>query len=169
MTVRRFKRSFPWGRTIGLVPVSIVLGGIFEYIACVGAGLAIHAIGGAFFGGIVGLLLSPALCWGLSRGPLIAGLALVSLPTAIGTYLGSLYRAPNDLPLLGLFISVTLYCGLSLAWGTFHWRRPWHAKLRVCPMCDYDLTGNLTGICPECGTRLHPQAAASANLAGNDA
>jgi len=31
-------------------------------------------------------------------------------------------------------------------WRTF--RRP---KERYCPSCDYDLTGNVSGICPECG------------------
>ncbi|UCD74624.1 MAG: hypothetical protein JSV91_12650 [Phycisphaerales bacterium] len=23
-----------------------------------------------------------------------------------------------------------------------------------CPMCDYDLTGNVSGVCPECGCKL---------------
>ena len=23
-----------------------------------------------------------------------------------------------------------------------------------CPNCDYDLTGNVSGICPECGTKI---------------
>ena len=27
-----------------------------------------------------------------------------------------------------------------------------HAR-RACPDCDYDLTGNVTGVCPECGAR----------------
>ncbi len=26
-----------------------------------------------------------------------------------------------------------------------------------CLSCGYDLTGNVSGICPECGTPLHPQ------------
>ena len=30
-----------------------------------------------------------------------------------------------------------------------HARRPGH-----CPACGYDLTGNVTGRCPECGTAL---------------
>jgi uncharacterized paraquat-inducible protein A len=25
-------------------------------------------------------------------------------------------------------------------------------RLRVCHVCDYDLTGNVAGVCPECGT-----------------
>jgi hypothetical protein len=27
----------------------------------------------------------------------------------------------------------------------------------VCTVCDYDLTGNLSGICPECGTPIAAQ------------
>ena len=25
-----------------------------------------------------------------------------------------------------------------------------------CPACAYNLTGNISGVCPECGTRLNP-------------
>ena len=31
-----------------------------------------------------------------------------------------------------------------------------------CARCTYDLTGNLSGVCPECGTRVAPVALASA-------
>lgn len=37
------------------------------------------------------------------------------------------------------------------------YRRVYRIKdvpLTECPQCDYDLTGNTSGICPECGTRL---------------
>jgi hypothetical protein len=34
----------------------------------------------------------------------------------------------------------------------------WHQKRRVvaglCPACDYDLTGNVSGVCPECGKEV---------------
>ena len=33
------------------------------------------------------------------------------------------------------------------------WRRDWRKpRSGCCPRCDYDLTGNTTGRCPECGT-----------------
>lgn len=39
----------------------------------------------------------------------------------------------------------------------------WRARLRRlrieagrCPRCGYDLAGNVTGVCPECGERIEP-------------
>jgi hypothetical protein len=41
---------------------------------------------------------------------------------------------------LGLFLIVLRYC------------RPWRRFPQTCcRMCGYDLTGNISGICPECG------------------
>ena len=49
---------------------------------------------------------------------------------------------------------------LSLAswWPMSVWRRAYHRAKRIsrghCAYCDYDLTGNTSGICPECGRRV---------------
>ena len=37
-------------------------------------------------------------------------------------------------------------------------RRP-SAKSPICRVCRYNLTGNISGICPECGTRIAAEAA----------
>ena len=42
---------------------------------------------------------------------------------------------------------VAVVAVLVRAWNTRH-RGPRH-----CPRCGYDLTGNTTGVCPECGAR----------------
>lgn len=46
-----------------------------------------------------------------------------------------------------------------------HQRHPIFIGDRVCVNCDYNLMSNTTGVCPECGTRLHrrspPPVAAS--------
>ena len=34
------------------------------------------------------------------------------------------------------------------------WRRQRKLEPNACPQCAYDLTGNETGVCPECGTQL---------------
>ena len=38
------------------------------------------------------------------------------------------------------------------------WRREALSRRRIrsglCPACDYDLTGNVSGTCPECGTEV---------------
>lgn len=36
--------------------------------------------------------------------------------------------------------------GIVVVW---YWGEP-----QVCPTCQYNLTGNVSGVCPECGRRL---------------
>jgi rubrerythrin len=38
-----------------------------------------------------------------------------------------------------------------------HQKRVFKRRLReqaICTVCRYDLTGNASGVCPECGTRI---------------
>lgn len=61
-------------------------------------------------------------------------------------------------PALLLFVA-TLFCWLR------YWRRP--AKPGLCSQCGYDLTGNASGACPECGRpvpRPPPSGAPDATL-----
>jgi hypothetical protein len=37
------------------------------------------------------------------------------------------------------------------------WPRGRKRSLRYCRQCGYDLTGNVSGVCPECGTALPPK------------
>jgi hypothetical protein len=44
--------------------------------------------------------------------------------------------------------------GIGMIWGLIavaYWVRPKRAA-GLCAKCDYNLTGNVSGICPECGT-----------------
>ena len=34
-------------------------------------------------------------------------------------------------------------------------RQLWNEGLPICIGCGYDLTGNVSGVCPECGTVIH--------------
>jgi hypothetical protein len=47
---------------------------------------------------------------------------------------------------------------LGFVWGQIatHMLRPYFAKERpgVCRACGYDLTANVSGVCPECGTAV---------------
>ncbi len=48
--------------------------------------------------------------------------------------------------LLGV-LSVVLLAG-----GSYFLGASWEIKIGHCLNCDYNLTGNMSGICPECGT-----------------
>ena len=61
--------------------------------------------------------------------------------------------------MLGAVVSVFYLIGhLRYAHYLWRWMR-WHeaaerAGQGRCPHCGYDLTGNVSGVCPECGTRF---------------
>lgn len=56
----------------------------------------------------------------------------------------------------GLVVEAVLGIGLALGGyflgGRFGKRRDDRDAARRCRVCDYDLTGNQSGVCPECGT-----------------
>ena len=60
---------------------------------------------------------------------------------------------------LSTVIVVPLWIPGVVALGSFwflRWRRR-RARPGHCPTCEYDLTGNVSGVCPECGTAIqHP-------------
>jgi hypothetical protein len=86
-----------------------------------------------------------------STGVIHGGIALS--PRATGAWYD-----PRALPLTpiwsGLFMDAAL---LTLAWsamldGAPATRRWLRRRRGLCPSCAYDLTGNTSGACPECGT-----------------
>jgi hypothetical protein len=53
------------------------------------------------------------------------------------------------LPFFGVYPSAAL-----LWWVAFPFRRWLRSARGLCPVCRYDLTGNVSGICPECGRNV---------------
>ncbi len=51
-----------------------------------------------------------------------------------------------------------LFSGLAIWTPVWWWRR---RRRGLCTKCEYDLTGNISGICPECGTALSGQKESS--------
>lgn len=49
-----------------------------------------------------------------------------------------------------------MYFGIGLFIGWVVWKigNRKRAGSNTCPTCDYNLTGNVSGICPECGTPI---------------
>jgi hypothetical protein len=75
-----------------------------------------------------GLTLSAAALWGARFLPPFAVLPLALLILVAGCYVGYMGNRPHKL------------------------RRERLSK-GLCVRCGYDLTGNVNGVCPECGTR----------------
>jgi predicted RNA-binding Zn-ribbon protein involved in translation (DUF1610 family) len=56
----------------------------------------------------------------------------------------------------------TLLTALLPATAIWRWRRRLSQSRRgLCNSCGYDLTGNVSGVCPECGNAVVPQTGAS--------
>jgi hypothetical protein len=63
--------------------------------------------------------------------------------------------------IIGQFAAMNLpflVAGLIVAWGNRRYRRMVRSRNELCTKCEYDLTGNVSGICPECGERVDAQA-----------
>lgn len=52
---------------------------------------------------------------------------------------------------LPLYVPIVLLCAVALYPRIPFIRRRWRAKRGLCPNCGYDVTGNVSGRCPECG------------------
>jgi predicted nucleic-acid-binding Zn-ribbon protein len=91
--------------------------------------------------------------------PECAGTKLFSRDVASGGRYG-----PQLLPGLGAFMQFAKFrvvvcadCGLTRFFAEPSARRKlatsdgWRSQI-VCAKCRYDLTGNVSGVCPECGT-----------------
>jgi hypothetical protein len=72
----------------------------------------------------------------------------------------------STMPQLTAIIGFPLWAPL-LIFGTYpsialilspHWRRRYRRERRLCLHCGYDLTGNVSNVCPECGTQIEDRA-----------
>jgi hypothetical protein len=61
-----------------------------------------------------------------------------------------------EIPFWALFTLFAWYPGLAFICGPFRrWRR--HGRA-LCTNCGYNLTGNVSGVCPECGTAMRSRS-----------
>ena len=49
-------------------------------------------------------------------------------------------------------VPIWVFLSISVAAITIAWRRPRAFRPPRCVECSYNLTGNVSGVCPECGT-----------------
>lgn len=74
-------------------------------------------------------------------------------------WMGGSWATPDVVFLVKDVVLIAL--GIGLFWGSHGLARVWsrlrYAGLRrqmgLCIHCGYDMTGNVSGVCPECGTR----------------
>jgi len=59
-----------------------------------------------------------------------------------------------DLPLWIPFVLCVAYPTVVLVRSPYLFRKRYRRKHGLCIRCAYNLTGNTSGICPECGTRI---------------
>lgn len=100
---------------------------------------------GAFFGAAAGLLVTPFHLTFLARKPLEKAIPLLYAPACIAW----LCVLPFQLPFLSMAaVGATLIIMCVVAYIVLGDLQPAGA----CQKCGYNLTGNTSGVCPECGT-----------------
>ena len=75
--------------------------------------------------------------------------ALLVFAGAVAVYVSTARRAGDGFP---LWVPVVLLAGLAWAlWFAFERPIDLRRAKGLCLHCGYDLTGNVSGVCPECG------------------
>jgi hypothetical protein len=102
--------------------------------------------------------------WPLLAVPLVIALWL-SAAEGWDMYLDHVDRVNRSIPATSFWFDIGIpLIGVALPFGLWAaiavvlvphakvWRRS--VTVGICPICEYDLTGNESGVCPECGTRV---------------
>lgn len=90
--------------------------------------------------------------------PIIKGLVYPARLTERlpGDFLGNAHAGPS---LLGMVLWFAVHfafygCVGSIVARLWVWYRDHRLPEGSCQTCSYDLTGNVSGVCPECGTKI---------------
>jgi len=104
---------------------------------------------------VFGFLILPLVLATLPTSPVVKWTSTVLAALFFACALASALPEEADIPPCPLILPFLLYTAAAYR----HW---FHPKKRTalpghCRKCEYDLTGNVSGICPECGTPVQDQ------------
>jgi len=102
---------------------------------------------GAFVGAGAGLCLAPFHLTFLPNKPLDKAIPAVYSPAAL-CWVCSLPFVQPIASLIVVFVTIIIMCAIVFLLMSDY------SPPGVCSVCDYDLTGNTSGVCPECGTTI---------------
>ena len=80
-------------------------------------------------------------------------LRVIGPSLGLATWMPKKLRAPRNL-VYGFVIPLWIPLILLAIPTYILWRRDRRKPERCCRQCGYDLTGNESGVCPECGTKI---------------
>ena len=90
-----------------------------------------------------------------------------SIVWVAGTFV-TMWRDPSQVFMLGSAVQMAIGTVLGIAVGFYlFFGGKWITNLAIpsnrpyCHECGYELTGNVTGVCPECGTPNRPSEPAA--------
>lgn len=152
----RLSQRHPATRARGVLNliVSIGLGSGFGVIAAEGMGGGLITAFALVIGGIIGLLASEALMFGLQYGPWVPGVLMIAIPTATVAYFSAAW-SPSGWWAIGIspVLSTAVYIALACVRGKIGQRRYAPLPSCYCPQCDYDRRGlPAEAVCPECAS-----------------
>lgn len=101
-------------------------------------------------GGIVGFMVSPLLMVALYSPPLRLSLRWVYIPAITTAFV---FGLPPALDPSWTYLSVPVFIVMSFIARAVLPKL--HTSEGLCPHCGYNLTGNTSGKCPECGNGPH--------------
>lgn len=115
---------------------------------------------------------APPFCPKLPEGSVLLGVGYGSLHLGIAVFgtvpspatppsAGNVYVSPEhyavSVPLWMIAILLAIYPSIAFIRGPLRRRR--RRQRGLCLNCAYDLTGNISGVCPECGVSTDPTKA----------
>ena len=106
---------------------------------------------GLLIGGVVGVGCSPAVCFFLRRKSLRLAFKIVCATVTVPVCCLSLVFSLEGYLVVPLTSVSVLVVSSGVLWAALP--DVWE-EAGLCYHCGYNLTGNVTGICPECGERF---------------